>query len=75
VSAGVLLMRKSDPNQPRPFRTPMVPFVPLMGVLICSGLIVSVDSFTQLMAGAWMLIGFVIYFLYSRNNSKLLSGE
>jgi len=74
VSAGVLIMRKSDPNQARPFRTPLVPVVPIMGVLICSGLIISVDTTTQLTAAAWMLIGFVIYFLYSKNHSKLATG-
>jgi APA family basic amino acid/polyamine antiporter len=73
VSAGVLIMRKSDPDQARPFRTPLVPFVPIMGVLICSGLIISVDSFTQLVAAGWMLFGFVIYFIYSKNHSKLLT--
>jgi basic amino acid/polyamine antiporter, APA family len=75
VSAGVMIMRKTDPDQARPFRTPLVPVVPILGVLICSGLIISVDSFTQLTAAAWMLVGFVIYFLYSRGNSKLVGGN
>ncbi|MBS1832682.1 MAG: amino acid permease [Acidobacteria bacterium] len=73
VSAGVWIMRRSDPDAKRPFRTPLVPIVPLLGVLICSGLIISVDRTTQLTAGAWMLVGFVIYFLYSKANSKLAS--
>ena len=73
VSAGVWIMRRSDPDAKRPFRTPLVPMVPLLGVLICSGLIISVDRTTQLTAGAWMLVGFVIYFLYSKANSKLAS--
>lgn len=75
VSAGVWIMRRSDPQAKRPFRTPLVPLVPIFGVLICSGLIISVDTTTQLTAGAWMLIGFVIYFLYSKANSKLASGS
>jgi APA family basic amino acid/polyamine antiporter len=75
VSAGVWIMRRSDPQAKRPFRTPLVPLVPILGVLICSGLIISVDTTTQLTAGAWMLIGFVIYFLYSKANSKLASGS
>ena len=74
VSAGVMIMRKTDPDQPRPFRTPLVPIVPILGVVICSGLIISVDTTTQLTAAAWMLIGFVIYFLYSKSHSKL-AGE
>lgn len=75
VSAGILIMRKSDPKADRPFRTPLVPIVPLLGVLICGGLIISVDTTTQLTAGGWMLIGFVIYFIYSRKNSHLLNGR
>ncbi|BDC52648.1 amino acid permease [Bryobacterales bacterium F-183] len=74
VSAGVWLMRRSDPNAKRPFRTPLVPLVPLLGVIICSGLIISVDTTTQLTAAGWMLIGFVIYFLYSKSKSKLATG-
>jgi APA family basic amino acid/polyamine antiporter len=75
VSAGILIMRKSDPQADRPFRTPLVPIVPLLGVLICGGLIISVDTTTQLTAAGWMLIGFVIYFIYSRKNSHLLNGR
>jgi basic amino acid/polyamine antiporter, APA family len=71
VSAGVWIMRKSDPEAKRPFRTPLVPIVPMLGVLICGGLIISVDTTTQLTAGGWMLLGFVVYFLYSKNNSHL----
>jgi APA family basic amino acid/polyamine antiporter len=75
VSAGILIMRKSDPKADRPFRTPLVPIVPMLGVLICGGLIISVDTTTQLTAAGWMLIGFVIYFIYSRKNSHLLNGR
>lgn len=73
VSAGIWIMRRTDPAVHRPFRAPLVPLVPLLGILICSGMIISLDHRTQLTALFWMLIGFVIYFSYSRTSSKLAS--
>jgi basic amino acid/polyamine antiporter, APA family len=71
VSLGVWLMRRSNPDQPRPFRTPLVPLVPILGAVICTGMIVAIDPFTLKAAAAWMVIGFVVYFGYSQKNSKL----
>ncbi len=71
VSAGVWIMRKSDPTVVRPFRTPVVPFVSTMGVIVCTAMIVSLDHITQLTALVWMAIGLVIYFSYSKSRSKL----
>lgn len=71
VSAGVMVMRNTDPQLKRPFRTPLVPLVPILGILVCGGMIIALDQFTLLTAFTWMLIGFVVYFLYSRNHSKL----
>jgi APA family basic amino acid/polyamine antiporter len=71
VSLGIWILRRREPNLPRPFRTPMVPLVPILGVLVCGAMIISRDRQTQLTAIGWMLIGFVVYFLYSRHNSKL----
>lgn len=71
VSIGVWIMRKSNPAQERPFRTPLVPVVPILAVVVCSALIVGLDHVTQLTALAWMLIGFVVYFGYSKSRSKL----
>jgi basic amino acid/polyamine antiporter, APA family len=71
VCIGTWIIRRTDPNQPRPFRTPLVPLVPILGVIICSAMIISRDSTTQLTALAWMLIGFVVYFLYGKSHSRL----
>jgi basic amino acid/polyamine antiporter, APA family len=71
VCIGVWVMRKSNPTTPRPFRTPWVPFVPLMGILVCSAMIIGLDAITQLVAFGWLLIGLVVYFAYSRRNSSL----
>jgi APA family basic amino acid/polyamine antiporter len=71
VSGGIWVMRRSDPGAVRPFRAPLVPLVPILGILICSGMIIALDHVTQITAFGWMLIGFVVYFSYSRNHSKL----
>jgi len=70
VCVGVWIMRVKQPNVPRPFRTPLVPIVSTLGILICTAMIVSLDKTTQLTALAWMIIGLVIYFAYSRSRSK-----
>jgi APA family basic amino acid/polyamine antiporter len=64
-------MRKTDPNTERPFKTPLVPLVPILGVLICTGMIIALDAQTLKVAIIWMVIGLAVYFLYSRKNSKL----
>jgi APA family basic amino acid/polyamine antiporter len=74
VCIGVIIMRKLQPNANRPFRTPLVPLVPILGVLVCGGMIISRDAQTQLTALGWMVIGFVIYFVYGKTHSKLNTG-
>ncbi len=71
VCIGVMVLRKKDPDLPRPFKTPLVPLVPILGIIICGAMIVSLDTTTQIAAFAWMVIGLVIYFTYSKRNSKL----
>ncbi|MFM2363011.1 MAG: hypothetical protein RLZZ316_1913 [Bacteroidota bacterium] len=71
VSAGVWIMRKKEPNTERPFKTPLVPVVSTLGVLICTAMIIGLDTQTLLVAFGWMAIGLVVYFLYSKKNSKL----
>jgi APA family basic amino acid/polyamine antiporter len=75
VCIGVWIMRKIQPTLARPFKTPLVPLVPILGVIVCGGMIVSLDIHTQLTALGWMLIGFLIYFLYSRLHSRLNTPE
>ena len=71
VCIGVILMRKSDPTTPRPFRTPLVPLVPILGVIVCAAMIVGLPRDTQLSALAWMVFVLLVYFGYSKKNSKL----
>ncbi|MEJ0034099.1 MAG: amino acid permease [Bacteroidota bacterium] len=71
VCVAVWIMRVKNPEVPRAFKTPLVPLVPILGILICTLLIITLDRFTQLVALAWMLIGLVIYFSYGKKNSVL----
>lgn len=71
VSAGIWIMRRAEPNLERPFRTPLVPLVPILGVLICTGMIIALDVTTLKAAGLWMVLGFLVYFLYGKKNSRL----
>lgn len=73
VCLGVIVMRKSDPDTPRPFRTPMVPVVPILGMIVCSAMIVGLPGPTLWSAFGWMIVGLLVYFGYSRFHSKLRS--
>jgi APA family basic amino acid/polyamine antiporter len=71
VCVGIWIMRKTNPDVERPFRTPLVPLVPILGILVCSALIIGLDPMTQIVALAWIVIGLVIYFFYSKKHSAL----
>jgi len=71
VCLGIWVMRVKNPEAVRPFRTPLVPLVPILGMVICSALIYSLDTNTQLAAIGWLLFGLIIYFSYSKKNSVL----
>src|SRR5205823_6628817 len=71
VCIGVWIMRVKNPEIPRAFKTPLVPLVPILGVLVCTSMIVSLNPYTIMVATVWMLIGLVVYFTYSRYKSKL----
>ena len=71
VCMGVMIMRRTNPSRPRPFRAPMVPLVPILGILVCSAMIISRDRTTQIAAGSWMLLGLLVYFIYARRHSRL----
>ncbi len=70
VCAGVWVLRKRRPDLNRPFKTPWVPFVPIMGIVISSLLMLSLPFDTWLRLIVWLVIGLVIYFTYGRYHSK-----
>ncbi|MBT2559183.1 amino acid permease [Hymenobacter sp. ISL-91] len=71
VCAGVLIMRKREPNAARPFRTPWVPLVPILGILTCVVMMLSLPWETWLRLAAWLALGLAIYYGYGRKHSKL----
>ena len=71
VCIGILLMRKTNPELVRPFKTPLVPLVPVLGILVCTAMIIALDAFTLKAAIVWMIVGLIVYFTYSRKNSSL----
>jgi APA family basic amino acid/polyamine antiporter len=75
VSIGVWILRRREPTLARPFTTPLVPLVPILGAIVCSVMILSLDTYTQLVALGWMLIGLAMYFLYGRRHSNLNAPE
>jgi len=74
VCIGVMVMRKSDPTTPRPFRTPWVPFVPILGAVVCILMMLGLGKDNWLRLVIWMAIGFAIYFLYSKKHSLIRKG-
>ncbi len=71
VCAGVWLMRIRMPHLPRAFKTPLVPFVPIMGIGICVYLMSSLPLESWYRLALWLAIGLAIYFLYGKKHSKL----
>jgi APA family basic amino acid/polyamine antiporter len=71
VCFGVMVLRYSRPNIPRPFRTPLVPIVPILGILICGYMMISLPPDTWIRLFVWMAIGLIIYFGYSMSHSKI----
>ncbi|MGN6393883.1 MAG: amino acid permease [Gemmatimonadales bacterium] len=71
VCAGVWILRRTRPDLERPFRTPLVPVVPILGILACFGLMATLPADTWIRLFVWLLIGFVVYFTYGRKHSVL----
>jgi APA family basic amino acid/polyamine antiporter len=71
VSIGVVILRRSRPDLPRAFRTPLVPLVPILSVLACLWLMINLSVETWLRFVIWMVIGIVVYFAYGRSHSVL----
>jgi len=75
VCGGIIMLRYKSPNLARPFRTPLVPLVPILGILICGYMMTSLPWATWERLIVWMIIGLAIYFFYSRSHSKLARAE
>jgi APA family basic amino acid/polyamine antiporter len=71
VSLGVIVLRRTQPDLPRAFRTPAVPLVPILAVIACVFLMLNLGSLTWWRFVVWMALGFVVYFLYGYRHSRL----
>jgi len=71
VCVGVIVLRKRQPKLKRPFKNPWNPLIPVLGILSCGALMTFLPAVTWMRFGIWILIGVVIYFVYSMHHSKL----
>jgi APA family basic amino acid/polyamine antiporter len=71
VSLGVIVLRRVDPDRPRPFRVPWVPITPLISVVACFYLMYKLPGITWIRFGVWLLVGLVLYFLYGVRHSRI----
>lgn len=71
VCAAVIILRKTDPNLPRQFKTPLVPLVPILGIIVCAAMIYGLGWTNWARLFGWLALGFVIYFGYSKSRSHL----
>jgi APA family basic amino acid/polyamine antiporter len=71
VAAGILILRRTDPERPRPFRTPFLPWVPLGAILTCAWLMRELPWVTWLRFVVWLVVGLVLYFTYGFRRSRL----
>jgi APA family basic amino acid/polyamine antiporter len=71
VAAGIIFLRRSEPGLPRPFKTPLVPWVPLGAIVTCGYLMVELPRVTWIRFFVWMFVGAILYFTYGRHRSRL----
>ena len=74
VCLGVVVLRRTDPTRPRPFRVPLVPLFPILGVILCGCLMLSLPILTWLRFFVWLIIGLFVYYFYSRKRSEFYKG-
>ncbi|WP_231551417.1 amino acid permease [Methanobacterium sp. SMA-27] len=74
VSAAIIILRKQKPELKRPFKTPLVPVIPILAIVSCFFLVTQLPSITHIRFILWLIIGLFIYYFYGRKNS-LLSGN
>jgi basic amino acid/polyamine antiporter, APA family len=73
VALGIIILRYREPDRPRPFRTPWVPWIPLMAVASCLYLMFQLPTKTWIRFGGWLVIGLAIYTFYGWRRSRLAS--
>ena len=75
VCLSVILLRRTAPELHRPFRTPWMPWVPILGAVICFAQMVGLPWTTWERLIIWLVLGFIVYFGYSRRNAERVQQE
>jgi APA family basic amino acid/polyamine antiporter len=75
VSLAVIFLRRKEPDRPRGFRVPLVPWFPLISVVLCGGLMTGLTVITWLRFVIWLVLGLIIYFLFSRKHSEFATAN
>jgi len=75
VCVSVMVLRRTNPDQPRPFRTPWVPVVPILGIIVNGYMVYKLGIWNWVRLFGWLIIGLVVYFSYSRHHSRVQRGE
>ena len=75
VSLGVILLRRNQPGRKRGFRVPLVPWFPLISIILCGGLMTGLTVITWIRFVVWLVLGLCVYFLYSRRHSEFASAS
>jgi APA family basic amino acid/polyamine antiporter len=70
VSLGVIILRRTQPERPRVFKVPLVPWFPLISIVLCGGLMTGLTVITWIRFVVWLVVGLGIYFFYSRHRSE-----
>jgi APA family basic amino acid/polyamine antiporter len=70
VCGGIIVLRVRHPELKRPFRCPLVPLIPLLGIIFCISLMLSLPRLTWIRFVVWLLIGMIIYFFYGIRHSR-----
>jgi APA family basic amino acid/polyamine antiporter len=71
VSVSVMVLRYTNPTQPRPFRTPWVPLIPILGVITNGYMMAKLGMWNWIRLIGWLAIGLVVYFTYSQKHSRV----
>ena len=66
----MIFLRRTQPNRPRGFKVPLVPWFPIISVILCGGLMTGLTVITWLRFFIWLFLGLVIYFIYSKRHSE-----
>ena len=75
LAIAVVVLRHTNPDQPRPFRTPWVPWIPILGVIANGYMMIKLGMWNWIRLVGWLLIGLVVYFTYSVKHSKVQALE